>query len=243
MHKNTIALTMAGLLTTSLLPSQAFAWGCSRSFSGSGRYGGSFSHSGSTSGGWGNFSHSGSSSYTSRSGQTYSGSHSGSGSYGYGGASYSGSYSTAHGGSGSYSGSASYHGGGSYYGYHGCAYPTTYSCSTGGAFAAGMVTGAVVGAAVASAAKPPPPAPVYVYPAPGVYVAPPPVVITTPTTTTTTTTTVVQTSLPIGSTTTVLPPGFVSLNVNGTEYYQKGPTWYQMKVGGNGVYFVVVPAP
>jgi hypothetical protein len=44
--------------------------------------GSSFSHSGSTSGGWGGFSHSGSSSYTGRFGNTYSTSRSFSGGYG-----------------------------------------------------------------------------------------------------------------------------------------------------------------
>lgn len=224
-------------LTTAIaasVPTEALGWGCSRSFSGTGRYGGSFSHSGSTSGGWGDFSHSGSSSYTSPSGQTYSGSHSGSGTYGYGGVNYHGSYSNSWGGSGSYSGSAyhtGYYGGPSYYGYHGVTYNTTYNngcccCSTGGAFAAGMVTGAAV-----AAASQPVSTTTYVYPSSGVYVAP----------------TYSGESMPgadaIGTQSTQLPPGAKVMNVNGQQFFQSGPNWWQMRTGPAGVYYVVVPAP
>lgn len=239
MTKSLATLLVVGLAAAALTPAQAFGWGCSRSFSGSGRFGGSFSHSGSTSGGWGGFSHSGSTSWTSPTGRTYSGSHSGSGSYGWGGASYHGSYSNSWGGSGSYSRSVNYNGGGCYYGYHGYSYPT-YCGSTGGAFAAGAVTGAIVGAAAASAAQPTTTvvSPTYVYPAPGVYVAPSTTVVTTPAT-------VVTPSghLAIGTTVSALPVGFAPMNVNGTQYYQSGSTWYQMKVVGSSVEYVVVPAP
>lgn len=229
------ALAIAGLLAAAPLAQQAEGWGCSRSFSGSGRFGGSFSHSGSTSGGWGGFSHSGSTSYTTRSGQTYSGSHSGSGSYGWGGASYHGSYSGSA-GSASYSRSVSYNG---YYGgYHGCAYVAPCSGCYGSGFGAGMVTGAVLGAAAASAAKPASTT-TYVYPSPGVYVAPSTTVVTTAPAGTTT----VATGVPVGTTVTVLPPGFKSEMVNGVQYYQCGSTWYQMHAGSSGVSFVVVPAP
>jgi hypothetical protein len=235
MLKPIISIVIAGLATASVTCAQAHAWGCSRSFSGSGRYGGSFSHSGSTSGGFGDFSHSGSTTYTRPDGQTYSGSHSGSGTYGYGGASYHGSYSNSYGGSASYSGSASYGGSGCYYGYHGYSYPAPYCGSTGGAFAAGAVTGALVGAAVASSSQP---APVYVAPAPGVYVQPAPVVVTTPSTTV-----VTSGPLVVGTTVSALPVGFQPMNVNGVQYYQSGSTWYQMRVVGSSVSYVVVPTP
>jgi hypothetical protein len=230
----THSLALAAALLSALLPSTtAFGWGCSRSFSGSGRYGGDFSHSGSTSGGWGNVSHSGSTSYTSPSGQSYSMGHSGSGSAGWGSASYSGSAYGPHGGTASYSGSVSgasgYHG--AYYGYHGYAAPPPCCYgSYGSGFGAGMVTGAVVGAAAASAAKP---STAYVYTTPGVYVAPPPpTVVTAP-----------ALALPVGASVTVLPAGFTSEMVNGVQYYQAGSTWFQMRVSGTTVSYVVVSAP
>jgi hypothetical protein len=78
------------------LPLQAFGWGCSRSFSASGRYGGSVSHSGSTSGGWGGWSHSGSTTVSGRYGNSYTTNRSASGNYyggyGYGGYHYGGYY-------------------------------------------------------------------------------------------------------------------------------------------------------
>lgn len=207
MNKKPIAFIVAGLSAVALIPVNALAWGCAHSFSASGRYGGSFSHVGGSYGGYGGGGHFGASAYTSPSGHTYTASHSAS--YGYGG----------------------YHS--SYYGCHGVSYGYPSSCSNGSAFAAGVVTGAVVGAAVASAATP---APVtYVYPSPGVYVAPAPVVYTAPP--------VVVTTLPVGSTTTVLPVGYASMSVNGATYYQSGPNWYQMEVGSNGVYYMVVRAP
>jgi len=228
---------LASVLAISLMPAQSLAWGGCHSFSGSGRFGGSFSHSSSSFGGFGHFGHSGSTTYTSPTGRSYSTSHAGYGGYGYGGAHYSGtaSYHGAYyGGTAHYHGTA-YHGG--YYGFHGYSYNTSSSCSNGTAFAIGAATGAVVGAAVASAHTP---STVYVAPAPGVYVQPAPVAVVEPYAEPAV---VVHPALTIGSTVTVLPAGFKSLNVNGAQYYQSGPTWYQMKVGGNGVYFVVVPAP
>lgn len=244
MNKSTIACVIAGLTAAAITPAPALGWGCSRSFSGSGRYGGSFSHTGSTSGGWGGFSHSGSTSYTGPGGNTYSGSHSGSGSYGWGGATYhsSGSYSGYH-GSASYS--ATYHGGygGTYYGYHGYAYPAPYCGSSGSAFAAGLVTGAVTGAAVGAAVASQP-STVYVAPTPGVYVQPAPVVVSNPVVVSSpAVVSTTQVVLPVGSRVTALPVGFQSMNVNGVQYYQSGSTWYQMEVGNNGVYYEVVPAP
>jgi hypothetical protein len=61
-------------VTLSVLTSDALAWGCSRSCSGSGNYGGSFLYSSSSSGGYGSYSHSGSTTATGRYGNTYSGS-------------------------------------------------------------------------------------------------------------------------------------------------------------------------
>jgi len=234
-----IACTLMVAGTLAAIAPQAMGWGCSRSFSGGGRYGGSFSHSGSSSGGYGGFSHSGSTSYTSRYGHTYSGSHSGSGTYGYGGASYHGSYS----------GSAGYHsysGSASYCGYHGCAYPTYSTGCYGSGFGAGLATGAIVGAAVASSAHAA--APVYVYPASGVYVQPTPV-YTAPAATPAPAAGPApvppspEVALPTGATVTVLPPGFATVTVKGTQYYLSGVTWYRMEYGANGVYFLVVPAP
>jgi SnoaL-like domain len=74
------------------------------SCSATGNYGGSISHSSSSSGGYGSYSHSGSTTATGRYGNTYSSSHSSSGSY------YHGSYST--GGYGAYRYGGCYGGGG-----------------------------------------------------------------------------------------------------------------------------------
>ena len=115
-------LTIVAAAALIMLPLEAFGWGCSRSFSGSGRFGGSFSHSGSTSGGAGGWSHSGSTTATGRYGNSYTASRSASGYGGYNG----------------------YHPGG-YGGYH-------YGGCYGGGFAAGAITGAAVGAAATSAA-------------------------------------------------------------------------------------------
>jgi hypothetical protein len=51
-------------------------------------------------------------------------------------------------------------------------------------------------------------------------------------------------AIPIGATVAALPPGFVSLNVNGQQYYQCGPTWYRPYFAPNGAYmYAVVAAP
>ena len=87
---------------------------------------------------------------------------------------------------------------------------------------AAAVAGFAVGAAVASAARPTvvvAPSPVVVSPAP-VYVTP-----------------------MMGTSTTVLPPGAHVMNVNGTQYYQLGSTWYRPYFGSNGVYYTVVSPP
>jgi hypothetical protein len=78
-------LTIIAAAALIMLSLEAFGWGCSRSFSGSGRFGGSFSHSGSTSGGAGGWSHSGSTTATGRYGNSYTASRSASGYGGYGG--------------------------------------------------------------------------------------------------------------------------------------------------------------
>ena len=98
MNCKIFSLTIITGVALIALPLEAFGWGCSRSFSGGGYRGGSFSHSSSTSGGWGGYSHSGSTSYTGRGGNTYTASHSSSGGYGgyhyggYGGYHYGGCY-------------------------------------------------------------------------------------------------------------------------------------------------------
>jgi len=237
MSKRTLVYSALAAIGVWLSPSPAQGWGSSHSGSASGSYGGSVSHSSSSSGsGYGSASHSGSTTATAPDGQSYSGSHSGSASYGSSGATYHASYSGS---------TSTYHSSGSYSGYHGCTYPppTTCSGSTGGAFAAGMITGAVVGVAAASAKTPAPAptyvvaAPTYVYPTPGVYVASPTVTVAAPPPV------AVPFALPLGSTVPSLPAGFLSLNVGGIEYYQSGPNWYQVRSGANGAYYVVVPVP
>jgi hypothetical protein len=122
---------------------QAMAWGGSRSrsVSRSGAAGGSFSHSSGTSRGPGGISHSGSSSYTSPSGQSYSRSHGGSANaYGRSG------YASGSGARGSYSASRSvdveYSRGYRY------APPPVYTTQPSySGFGAGVLTGAVIGAA------------------------------------------------------------------------------------------------
>ena len=54
---------------------------------------------------------------------------------------------------------------------------------------------------------------------------------------------VVQGNLPVGTQVASLPPGASSMVVNGTNYYQSGPTWYKPYFGSSGVYYEVVPAP
>jgi hypothetical protein len=40
-----------------------------------------------------------------------------------------------------------------------------------------------------------------------------------------------------------LPPGAQSANINGTQYYVLGSTYYRPYFGNNGVYYEVVPNP
>ena len=125
-------------------------------------------------------------------------------------------------------------------GYHGVAvggacWHGGYHCggvSTGTAVAAGfagLAVGAAVGSAVAHANTPAyvvAPTPVYAAP---YYYAPPPIVVPPVT--------------PIGSIYYSLPPGAQSANINGTQYYVLGNTYYRPYFGNNGVYYTVVPNP
>jgi hypothetical protein len=86
-------------------------------------------------------------------------------------------------------------------------------CGVGLAAVAGLAAGVIVGSALS--AQP---------------VAPPPQ-------------TVIVEAPPVGTEYAGLPPGCQSMVVNGANYYQCGPTWYQPFVGGNGVYYSVVPMP
>jgi hypothetical protein len=94
-------------------------------------------------------------------------------------------------------------------------------CGIGVAAVAGLIGGAVIGAAIAGS---PPPERTMV-----VEQAPQPVYV--------------QQGMPIGTQVAGLPPGCGSMNVNGQQLYQCGPTWYQPFFGGNGVYYTVVPQP
>lgn len=125
-------------------------------------------------------------------------------------------------------------------GYHGVAwgggcYHGGYSCggvSTGTAVAAGfagLAVGAAVGSAVARANTPAyvvAPAPVYA--SPYYYPAPP---------------VVVPAVAAVGSIYYSLPAGAQSANINGTQYYVLGSTYYRPYFGNNGVYYEVVANP
>jgi len=41
----------------------------------------------------------------------------------------------------------------------------------------------------------------------------------------------------------MLPGGCVNMNVNGATYYRCNQFWYQPFMGGNGVYYTLIPAP
>lgn len=84
-------------------------------------------------------------------------------------------------------------------------------CGVGVAAVAGLLGGAVLGAAIAANSAPPPQV---------IYAGP-----------------------PMGAEVAALPPGCASMNINGANLYQCGPTWYQPYFGGNGVYYTVVPGP
>jgi hypothetical protein len=124
-----------------------------------------------------------------------------------------------------------YHGvavGGAYWhgGYHCCGVSTGTAVAAG---FAGLAAGAAVGSAVARASTPAyVVAPTPVYAAPYYYAAPP---------------VVVPPTAPIGSIYYSLPPGAQSANINGTQYYVAGSTYYRPYFGNNGVYYQVVPNP
>ena len=107
----------------------------------------------------------------------------------------------------------------------------TGGVSTGTAVAAGfagLAAGAMIGSAVARANQPTyVVAPTAVYPAP--YYAAPPVVV--------------PLAAAIGTIYYSLPLGARSANINGTQYYVLGNTYYRPYFGSNGVYYEVVANP
>jgi len=118
----------------------------------------------------------------------------------------------------------------------GCCWHGGYSCggvSTGTAVAAGfagLAAGALNGSAAARASQPAvvvAPTPVYAAPYP-YYTAPP---------------VVVPATAGIGSIYYSLPPGAQSANINGTQYYVLGNTYYRPYFGSNGAYYEVVANP
>ena len=117
-----------------------------------------------------------------------------------------------------------YHGAVAVGGYHGGAYYHGGGCY--GCGAAGLAVGVMAGAAIANASKP----------TTVVVQQPATVVVQQPAY-------VVQGNLPIGTQVASLPPGASSMVVNGTNYYQSGPTWYKPYFGSSGVYYEVVPVP
>jgi hypothetical protein len=108
-------------------------------------------------------------------------------------------------------------------GYHGGAYYHPGGCYGCGA-AAGAVAGVMVGAAVASAARP-----TVIVDQP-TYVAQQPIYVN-------------QSNAPLGTQFATLPAGSRNMVVNGVSYYQNGATWYKPYFGSSGVYYEVVPAP
>ncbi|RZL88100.1 MAG: hypothetical protein EOP82_24110 [Variovorax sp.] len=97
-----------------------------------------------------------------------------------------------------------------------------YGCGA----AAGAVAGMAVGAAIATTARP---ATVIVQ-QPAAIVVPRPAYV-------------VQPALPMGTQVAHMPDGAREMVVNGTRYYQAGPTWYKPYFGSSGVYYEVVPTP
>lgn len=128
---------------------------------------------------------------------------------------------------GGYHGYGGYHGAVAVGGYHGGAYYHGGGCY--GCGAAGLAVGVMAGAAIAHASQP-----AVVVQQPIVYSQP--VVVQQPAY-------VTQGNLPIGTQVAALPPGSSSMVVNGTNYYQNGPTWYKPYYGSSGVYYEVVPTP
>jgi hypothetical protein len=55
--------------------------------------------------------------------------------------------------------------------------------------------------------------------------------------------TVVVQGPPYGTQVGALPRGCNNMNVNGVTYYRCGPYWYQPYMGGNGVYYTLIPPP
>jgi len=114
----------------------------------------------------------------------------------------------------------------------GCCWHGGYHCggvSTGTAVAAGfagLAAGAAIGSAMARPTYVVAPTPV-VYPAP--YYAAPPVVV--------------PAVAAVGSIYYSLPAGAQSANINGTQYYVVGNTYYRPYFGSNGVYYEVVANP
>ena len=47
----------------------------------------------------------------------------------------------------------------------------------------------------------------------------------------------------VGVTVGVLPPGFLTVTVNGIPFFRVGPTWYERFQGPGGPMYRVVPAP
>ena len=100
-------------------------------------------------------------------------------------------------------------------------------CGFGVAAVAGLVSGVIIGSAIANSGDQGPPPEVVEAPQPVIVQAPPQYVQ----------------GLPLGTEVSSLPPGCANMNVNGATYYQCGPIWYQPFFGGNGVYYTVVQAP
>ncbi len=129
--------------------------------------------------------------------------------------------------------------GGRHVAWGGSCYHGGYSCggvSTGTAVAAGfagLATGALIGSAVAHANTPTymvAPMPGYTTPySSSAYYSAPPVVV--------------PTVAAVGSIYYSLPPGVQSANINGTQYYVLGGTYYRPYFGSNGVYYEVVANP
>ncbi|MGR4867940.1 hypothetical protein ACIPRI_03605 [Variovorax sp. LARHSF232] len=97
-----------------------------------------------------------------------------------------------------------------------------YGCGA----AAGAVAGMAVGAAVATAARPA----TVVVQQPSAIVVQQPAYVVAP-------------NMPVGTQLASVPDGARDMVVNGTHYYQVGPTWYKPYFGSSGVYYEVVPAP
>jgi len=116
-----------------------------------------------------------------------------------------------------------YHGAVAVGGFHGGYYHGggCYGCG-----AAGLAVGMMTGAAIANASRP----------STVVVQQPATVVVQQPAQ-------VVQGNLPVGTQVASLPSGASSMVVNGTHYYQSGPTWYKPYFGSSGVYYEVVSAP